>query len=129
LGSKGFRLDLRPRKLYFIELKKKYYIKSAQKHLNWSLFHVEVKKEPTICMAATPRNLFLRSKMKTNSIWTNSFNDPKGEVSNLKSIFQKAGGQYFHLDSHEIAPDGRRQTVERRIFFFRKNRFFSDKKS
>jgi hypothetical protein len=55
---------------------------------------MEVKKEPKIPMAATRRNLFLRSKMK------------------------------IHLDSHEIAPDGRATD-----FFFRKNQFFFDKKS
>jgi hypothetical protein len=33
------------------------------------------------------------------------------------------------LDSHEITADGRRQTAERRKFFFRKNRLFFDKKS
>jgi predicted HTH transcriptional regulator len=43
---------------------------------------MEVKKEPKIRMGATRRNLFLRSKMKTNS------SDPEGEVSNLKASFK-----------------------------------------
>jgi hypothetical protein len=68
--------------------------------------HMEVKKEPKIPMAATWRNMFLRSKMKTNPSWTNSFSDPKGEISNLKASFKKRADK-IHLDSYEIAPDGR----------------------
>jgi hypothetical protein len=68
---------------------------------------VEVKKEPKIRMAATRRNLFLRSKMKNNPSWTNSFSDPKEEVSNLKGSFKKRAGKIFHFDSHEIEGDGR----------------------
>jgi hypothetical protein len=43
-------------------------------------------------------------------------------ATRLESIFRKSGGRNFHLDSHEI-------TAERRKFFFRKSRYFSDKKS
>jgi hypothetical protein len=91
-----------------------------------------VKKEPKIPMGATRRNFFLRSKMKINLSYTNSFSDPKEEVSNLKASF-KNGGQNFYMDSHQNTADGdgrrKRRTTERRNFFFRKNRFFSDKKS
>jgi hypothetical protein len=61
---------------------------------------MEVKKEPKIPMASTRRNLFLRSKMKTNPSWTNFFSDPKGEVSNLKAFFKKRA-------FHEITAYGR----------------------
>jgi hypothetical protein len=50
---------------------------------------MKVKKEPKFSMSATRRNLFLRYNMSTNSIYTNSFSDPKGEVP------KKAGGQNF----------------------------------
>jgi hypothetical protein len=66
---------------------------------------MEVKKEPKISMAATRRNLFMRSKTKTNP------SNPKGQVSNLKAPFKK------------------RVDARAKEFFFRKNRFFSDKKS
>jgi hypothetical protein len=63
--------------------------------------------------------------MKTNPSQTNSFSDPKGEVSDLKAPFKnRADKIIFHLDSHENTADGRATD-----FFFRKNWFFLDKKS
>jgi hypothetical protein len=55
----------------------------AQKHSNWWwwVFHVKVKKEPKIRMAATRRNLFPKSKK--DRVGTKSFTNPKGEVSKL----------------------------------------------
>jgi hypothetical protein len=85
---------------------------------------MEVKKEPRIRMGATRRNLFLGSKMKTNPSKTNSFSDQKGEVPNLKASFKKRADK-IHLDSHEIAQDGRRQSDGN--FFFVKIGFFSIK--
>jgi hypothetical protein len=61
LGSKGFRLDFRPHKVYFFELSIKFYIKSSPKTSKLVIFHLKAKKEPQIRMGATRRNLFLRS--------------------------------------------------------------------
>jgi hypothetical protein len=80
---------------------------------------MEVKKEPKMRMAATRPNLFLRSKIKTNP------SDPKVEVSNLKASFKKQADK-IQLDSHEIAPDGRRQN-DGFFFFFVKISFSSIK--
>jgi hypothetical protein len=64
-------------------------------------------------MAATRRNLFLRSKMKTNRSLTNSFSNPKEKVSNLEVFFKKRADKILHLNRHEIAPDGRQQGDEK----------------
>jgi hypothetical protein len=45
----------------------------------------------------------------------------------LKASSKKRADKIFHLDSHEITADGRRQSDG--FFFFRKNRLFFDKKS
>jgi hypothetical protein len=66
LGSHDLWLHFRPHKVYFFERSMKFYIKSSPKTLKLVNFYMEVKKEPKIRMAATRRNLFLRSKMKTN---------------------------------------------------------------
>jgi hypothetical protein len=50
--------------------------------------------------------------------------DPKEEVSNLKAAFKNQADKIFHLDSHEIAADGRATE-----FFFSEKSVFSDKKS
>jgi hypothetical protein len=55
----------------------------------------------------SPKESFLGPKMIAN---------PKGEVSNLKAYFKKRTDKIFHLNSHEIAPDGRRQS-EGNFFF------------
>jgi hypothetical protein len=74
-----------------------------------------------IRMAATRRNLFPRSKK--NSSWTNSFSDPKGEVSNLIGSFKNPPDKILIWTAMNS-----RQTAEWLTFFFRKNLFFSDKK-
>jgi hypothetical protein len=56
---------------------------------------MEVKKEPKIRLGASQRNLFLRSKMKTNPSLTNSFSEPEGEVSNLKASFKNRADKIF----------------------------------
>jgi hypothetical protein len=63
--------------------------------------------EPKFCLAATRRNLFLRSKMKINTSETNSFSDPKRVVANSKASFKKWVDNIIHLNSHKIAADGR----------------------
>jgi hypothetical protein len=85
---------------------------------------MKVKKEPKTPMGATRRNLFLGSKMKTIPSWTNFVSDPKGEVSNLKGSYKNPPDNIIIWTAMKS-----RQTAERRNFFFRKNRFFSDKKS
>jgi hypothetical protein len=80
LGSNGFRLDLRPHKVYFFELSVKFYIKSSPIILK---LVVDVKKEPKIRMGATRRNLFPKSKNQQDRLGTKSFTNPKAEVSKL----------------------------------------------
>jgi hypothetical protein len=77
---------------------------------------MKVKKEPKIRMGAARRNLFLRLKMKTNP------SDPKGEVSNFKASFKNQADRFFIWTAMF-------SRLSERKFFFRKNRFFSDKKS
>jgi hypothetical protein len=60
LGSHGFRLDLKPHKIYFFELSTKFYIKSSPKTSKLAIFHLKVKKEQKIRMGATRQNFFLR---------------------------------------------------------------------
>jgi hypothetical protein len=83
---------------------------------------MKVKKEPKILMASTRRNLFLRPKMKTNPSWTNSFSDPKGEVSNLRASFKNRSEIFFMWTAMKS-----RHTAERQKFFFGKIGFSSIK--
>jgi hypothetical protein len=54
----------------------------AQKHY-WSIFNLELKKEPKIRMGATRRNLFPKSKNQQDRLGEKSVTNPKGEVSKL----------------------------------------------
>jgi hypothetical protein len=81
---------------------------------------VKVQKEANVRMG---RNLFLRSKMKTKLSLTNSFSDPKGEVSTLKASFKNLADKIFIWTAMKS-----RQTAEQRKFFFRKNRFLPMRK-
>jgi hypothetical protein len=58
---------------------------------------------------------------------TKSVTNPKAEVSKLNGK-GRSGEPNFSGQTAATA-DGRRQTAERRKFFFRTNRFFFDKKS
>jgi hypothetical protein len=55
----------------------------AQKHSNWWILRVKVKKESKIRMVATRRNLLTKSKNKQDRLGTKSFSSPKEEVSKL----------------------------------------------
>jgi hypothetical protein len=60
----AFDWTLDPMKYTVFEVSIKFYIKSSPKILKLEIFHMEVKKEPKKRMAATRRNLFLRSKIQ-----------------------------------------------------------------
>jgi hypothetical protein len=66
LGSHDLWLHFRPNKVYFFELSIKFYIKSSPKTLKLVNVSHGSEKGAKNRIGATRRNLFLRSKMKTN---------------------------------------------------------------
>jgi hypothetical protein len=97
--------------------------KSSPKTLKLVNFNMGVKKEPKNSYGSYPKEFVPEVKnTKKNSSWTNSFSDPKGEVSNLKRSFKNPPDKILIW----TAMNSRQTAVT--DFFFRKNLFYSDKK-
>jgi hypothetical protein len=104
LGSHDSQLHFRPHKVYFFELSIKFYIKSSPKTLKLVNFNMERSQK---FFWQLPEGICSRGqKYKKNSNWTNTFSDPKGEVSNLN----------FVLKSKVCTKDNVKNDFENQIF-------------
>jgi hypothetical protein len=119
LGSKGFRLDVRPHKVYFFELSITFSIKSSPNIKIGKYFTRKWKRSQKFLWQLPDGICFWGQKSKLTPVRPIPSVIQKDKSLTWKHL-SEIGRTNFLLDSHEITADGRPQTTDGKAkeFFF-----------